>query len=113
MQHDQIKQALQATIVDPAKLDANLEKLDRQISLLGDLDSLNSSIEGIVFKTGSGTYKFTGPFAAANQILGLGGFEVKDRLMQHGLKMMRGDKPVVTESYLKRLIRESLKRLVF
>ena len=113
MQHDQIKQSLQATIVDPGKLDANLEKLDRQISLLGDLESLNSSIEGIVFKTKFGTYKFTGPFAAANQILGLGGFEVKDRLMQHGLQTMRDPKPKVTESYIRRLIRESLKRLVF
>ena len=111
MQHSQIKKALQATIVDPTKLEANLEKLDRQISLLGDLDSLNSSIEGIVFKTKFGTYKFTGPFAAANQILGLGGFEVKDRLMQHGLKTMRGDNPVVTESHIRRLIRESLRRL--
>jgi hypothetical protein len=113
MQHEQIKQALQATIVDPRKLEDNLLKLDRQIALLGDLDKLNSSIEGIVFKTRFGTYKFTGPFAAANQVLGLGGFEVKDKLMKHGLQTMRGSKPVVTESYLRLLIRESLKRLIF
>ena len=112
MQHDQIRQALRSTIVDPRKLEANLEKLDRQISLLGDIKKLNASIEGIVFKTRFGTYKFTGPFAAANQILGLGGFDVKDRLMQHGLETMRGDKPVVTESYLRRLIKESIMRII-
>lgn len=113
MQHDQIRQALISTIVEPSKLETNLEKLDRQISLLGDIEKLNSSIEGIVFKTRFGTYKFTGPFAAANQILGLGGFEVKDKLMKHGLETMRGKKPVVSESYIKRLIRESLQRLIF
>ena len=115
MQHSQIKQALEATIVDPKKLEDNLLKLDRQIELLGNLEKLNASIEGIVFKTRFGTYKFTGPFAAANQILGLGGFEVKDRLMQHGLKQMRNpdDDPVVSESYIKRLIRESIRRLIF
>ena len=112
MQHEQIRQALQTTIVDPRKLEDNLLKLDRQIALLGDLDKLNSSIEGIVFKTRFGTYKFTGPFAAANQVLGLGGFEVKDKLMQHGLKTMRDPKPKVTESYIRRLIRESLKRFI-
>ena len=115
MQHEQIRQALQSTITDPIKLEDNLTKLDRQIELLGDLDKLNSSIEGIVFKTRFGTYKFTGPFAAANQILGLGGFEVKDRLMQYGLKKMRnpGNDPIVSESYIKRLIRESIRRLIF
>ena len=65
-----------------------------------------------MFKTRFGTYKFTGPFAAANQILGLGGFEVKDRLMQHGLQTMRDPKPKVTESYIRRLIRESLNRVL-
>jgi hypothetical protein len=45
--------------------------LDQQLSRLGSTSNIRSPVEGIVFRWRGKTYKFTGAFAAANQILGL------------------------------------------
>ena len=52
----------------------------------------------------------------ANQIAGIAGFETKDQVMDAAIKTIQGlaaaaDK--VTESYLRRLIRESLRKVIF
>ncbi len=44
--------------------------LEKQLNRLGSSDNIKSAVEGIVFKYNDKTYKFTGAFAAANQILG-------------------------------------------
>jgi hypothetical protein len=44
--------------------------LEKQLNRLGSAENIKSAVEGIVFKYNDKTYKFTGAFAAANQILG-------------------------------------------
>ena len=49
------------------------ELMDKQLAKLGDIENLASTMEGVVFEypPGSGnTYKLTGAFAMANQIIG-------------------------------------------
>lgn len=49
---------------------AALEFLNRQLERLGSTKNIKSAVEGIVFIYKGKAYKFTGAFAAANQILG-------------------------------------------
>jgi hypothetical protein len=49
---------------------AAIEFLDRQLKRLGGTENIRSAVEGIVFIRNGKAYKFTGSFAAANQILG-------------------------------------------
>ena len=51
---------------DPAAIDF----LERQLKRLGGPENIKSAVEGIVFIRNGKAYKFTGSFAAANQILG-------------------------------------------
>jgi hypothetical protein len=60
---------------DPEKYRSDLatEKLlDKQMSKLRSVDNINTSMEGVVFKhpASETTYKMTGTFAMANQIVG-------------------------------------------
>lgn len=48
-----------------------MNTLKSQMSRLKDIDSIASAMEGIVFTYKGHTYKYTGDFAVANQILGL------------------------------------------
>jgi hypothetical protein len=69
--------------------------LDQQLKRLGSIDRIKSAIEGVVFRYDGKTYKFTGAFAAANQIIGF----IKYRRPE-----LRRDK--ISENYLRRVIRE-------
>jgi hypothetical protein len=51
---------------DPAAIDF----LERQLKRLGGPENIRSAVEGVVFIRNGKAYKFTGSFAAANQILG-------------------------------------------
>jgi hypothetical protein len=97
------------------RLDGYLQKLAREVELLGDVEKLTTSLEGVVFKYARGgenvTYKFTGPFAPANQIAGLAGFETKEKVMADAIAKIKGitqEKTQISESYLRRLIRKAL-----
>ena len=46
--------------------------LQKELSRLGDIGNVSSSIEGVVFSYNGSTYKLTGSFAPINQILGIG-----------------------------------------
>jgi len=48
-----------------------MEILSKQLKKLGSLKNITSPSEGVVFKYKNNFYKFTGAFAAVNQILGL------------------------------------------
>jgi len=63
----------------------DVTNFDKNLSFLGNIESLNISIEGIVFEYQSKTYKLTGPFAYANQVLGMAGFDVKDSIIEKSL----------------------------
>lgn len=51
--------------------EAALDLLHKQMARLGNVDNITSAMEGIVFIYKGQAYKFTGAFAAANQILAL------------------------------------------
>jgi hypothetical protein len=44
--------------------------LESQLKRLGDIETIKTPVEGVVFSYGGKIYKFTGAFAAANQIIG-------------------------------------------
>ena len=97
------------------RLDGYLQKLAREVELLGDVEKLTTSLEGVVFKYARDgenvTYKFTGPFAPANQIAGLAGFETKEKVMADAIAKIKGitqETSQISESYLRRLIRKAL-----
>jgi hypothetical protein len=46
--------------------------LQKELSRLGNIGNVSSSIEGVVFSYNGSTYKLTGSFAPINQILGIG-----------------------------------------
>ena len=70
---------------------------DGQLEKLGNIENIAASLEGVVFQHKGKIYKLTGSFAMVNQIVG---------------RAMRLPKEeIVSESYLRRLIRESLKRV--
>lgn len=48
-----------------------MEMLQKQLGKMRGIDSITSSLEGILFKYKGNTYKLTGNFAPVNQILGL------------------------------------------
>jgi hypothetical protein len=73
----QLKQDVIDSIAQLKKLadtgDLATEKLlDKQMSKLRSVDNINTSMEGVVFKhpASETTYKMTGTFAMANQIVG-------------------------------------------
>ena len=72
-----------------------IEFLDQQLKRLGSTDRIKSAIEGVVFRFDGKTYKFTGAFAAANQIIGFIKYKRPD--------LQRGS---MSENYLRRVIRE-------
>lgn len=79
---------------------ANLGAMvDRQLEKLGDIENIASSLEGVVFQHKGKIYKLTGSFAMVNQIVG------------RAMRLPKED--AVSESYIRRLIRESLRRLIF
>lgn len=47
------------------------EVMKKELSRLGNVDNVTSSMEGIVFKYGGKVYKLTGAFAPVNQLLGI------------------------------------------
>ena len=77
--HDQavadMRQELEVSILSLREIAAEGDEkmgqmVDRQLSKLGDIENLASSLEGIVFRHNGKVYKMTGAFAMANQIIG-------------------------------------------
>ena len=62
------------------------------------IENIASSLEGVVFQHKGKVYKLTGSFAMVNQIVG------------RAMRLPKED--VVSETYIKMLIRESLARLL-
>ena len=73
--------------------------IDRQLSKLGSIENVASSLEGVVFEHGGKIYKLTGAFAMANQIIG---------------RARRAKPPEekldISESRIRSIIRKSLKQ---
>jgi len=52
------------------------EVMERELTQLGSIDNVTSSMEGIAFKYNGKLYKFTGAFAPVNQLLGIAKYGV-------------------------------------
>ncbi len=73
-----------------------MDVLQKQMQRLGAIENITTPVEGVVFLWKGQAYKFTGSFAAANQILGI-------------FKYGRNKSSPVEEAYL----RKTVSRLVF
>jgi len=69
-----------------------MDVLQKQMTKLGSIENVSSAMEGVVFTWKGNSYKFTGGFAPANQILGL---------FKYGRK---GVKIPVQEAYLRHAV---------
>jgi len=89
----QIRQAIESGA-------ANLgEMVDRQLEKLGEIENIAASLEGVVFRYKGKTYKLTGAFAMVNQIIG------------RAMRLPKEEK-TISESHIRRLIRDSIKRIL-
>jgi len=75
------------------------EMVDRQLEKLGQIENIASSLEGIVFRYNGKTYKLTGAFAMVNQIIG------------RAMRLPKEEK-TISESYLRRLIKNSILKII-
>ena len=124
-----VKQAvIQDYSADPARLERNLAKFERELALLGDIENFSQSMEGVVisYVREDGMpilYKLTGNFAPANQLLGMSarGFEIKRTLLNQAIQEYRSTQynPTpedeinpVNENKIRSLIRESIEKVL-
>ena len=98
---------------DPAdeKINSLKNRYNKQMARLQSVDNISSAMEGVVFEyppMSNQFYKFTGGFAAANQILGYLGWDVKDDLTQQAASEINAEVLNISEAKLKRMISESI-----
>ena len=126
---ESVKQAvIQDYSADPARLERNLAKFERELALLGDIENFSQSMEGVVisYVREDGMpilYKMTGNFAPANQLLGMSarGFEIKRNLLNQAMQEYRStqynptpedEANPVNENKIRSLIRESIEKVL-
>ena len=98
---------------DDPKMNKLKEKYTKQMSRLRSVDNISTSMEGVVFEyppMSNQYYKFTGGFAAANQILGYLGWDVKEVLTKKATAEVdiEMSPSSISESNLRKMIRESI-----
>ncbi len=75
--HDEEVQRLRRAVADTVKAvetsgnQQAMDVLQKQMQRLGAIENITTPVEGVVFLWKGQAYKFTGSFAAANQILGI------------------------------------------
>jgi len=97
---------------DP-RVQALYNKYKKQMSRLRSVDNITTAMEGVVFEyppMSNQFYKFTGGFAAANQILGYLGWDKKDDLTDQATEEINAEvsSSRISESKLRKMIRESI-----
>jgi len=94
------------------RVQALYNKYKKQMSRLRSVDNITTAMEGVVFEyppMSNQFYKFTGGFAAANQILGYLGWDKKDELTDQAAEEINTEvSSSISESRLRQLIRESI-----
>ncbi len=100
--------------LDP-KIESLKKRYRKQMERLQSVDNISSAMEGVVFEyppMSNQYYKFTGGFAAANQILGYLGWDVKDELTQQAANDVNSGsmQSNLTESRIRKMVRESIAR---
>ncbi len=88
------------------------DKYKKQMSRLRSVDNITTAMEGVVFEyppMSNQFYKFTGGFAAANQILGYLGWDKKDELTDQATEEINAESPSsMSESKIRKMIRKSI-----
>ena len=80
---------------------------------LKSVDNISTAMEGVVFEyppMSNQFYKFTGGFAAANQILGYLGWDVKEELTAKATAEINSQASNISESKIRSIIRKTLLR---
>ena len=94
------------------RVQALYNKYKKQMSRLRSVDNITTAMEGVVFEyppMSNQFYKFTGGFAAANQILGYLGWDKKDELTDQAAEEINAElSSSISESRLRQMIRESI-----
>lgn len=87
-------------------------KYEKQMARLVSVDRITTPVEGVVFEYPPGSnsyYKFTGGFAASNQLLGMLGWAEKERIAFAAKeKVADSAQRKITEARLKALIRKKI-----
>ena len=91
------------------------KRYEKQMARLQSVDNVSTSMEGVVFEyppMSNQFYKFTGGFAAANQILGYLGWDVKDQLTKQAQEEVEGnsEKVEINETRVRQIVRKVLKQ---
>ncbi len=96
-----LRQAVTSAVkaIESSGNESAMEVLKRQMQKLGSVENITTPVEGVVFIWKGNAYKFTGSFAAANQILGL-------------FKYGRGKSPPLGEAYLREAVEGLRKKCV-
>ena len=89
------------------------KRYEKQMARLQSVDNISTSMEGVVFEyppMSNQYYKFTGGFAAANQILGYLGWDVKDQLTKQAQEEVEADsqKIQINETRIRQIVRKVL-----
>jgi hypothetical protein len=105
-----------ADMSDP-KMVALERKYRKQMKRLQSVDNISTSMEGVVFEyppMSRQYYKFTGGFAAANQILGYLGWDVKAALTQQAEREIDAEMgtPTLNEVFIRKMVRRSIRRTI-
>lgn len=93
------------------KINSLKKRYDKQMARLQSVDNISSAMEGVVFEyppMSNQFYKFTGGFAAANQILGYLGWDVKDKLTKQAMSEINLDISDMSEGNIRKLVRGSI-----
>ena len=103
-----------ADLTDP-KIASLKNRYDKQMKRLQSVDNITTAMEGVVFEyppMSRQYYKFTGGFAAANQILGLLGWEVKEDLTNQAFNEFNSNSSGtrISEQRIRKMVRESITR---
>ena len=100
---------------DPSdeKISSLKKRYEKQMARLQSVDNISTAMEGVVFEyppMSNQFYKFTGGFAAANQILGYLGWDVKDALTRQAQEEVDSgtEKTIMNESKIRKIIRKTL-----
>ena len=101
---------------DPSdeKINSLKQRYEKQMARLQSVDNVSTAMEGVVFEyppMSNQFYKFTGGFAAANQILGYLGWDVKDSLTKQAQEEVESgvEKTIMNESKIRNIIRRTLR----
>ena len=103
-----------ADMSDP-KMVSLERKYRKQMKRLQSVDNISTAMEGVVFEyppMSRQYYKFTGGFAAANQILGYLGWDVKAALTQQAEREVDAGmgNPTLSEARIRKMVRSSIRR---